>query len=131
MVKVVPTGIIPAIPGTGKDKAPFPLRGDVIAALGELIGMTIFIFLALSGVQAALNAPSGSGDKVPANAGPTFRYSMGHHLNHFAHNSFITSRFNPFIFTCNLVAKFKVLRSASVHQSLSVSLFVHPSLEVH
>lgn len=73
MVKVVPTGLMPPIPGTGKNKAPFPLRGDVIAAIGELIGMTVFIFLALSGVQAALNAPSGSGDKVPSGAGPTFR----------------------------------------------------------
>ncbi|KAI9288736.1 aquaporin-like protein [Umbelopsis sp. AD052] len=67
--KVVPTGIIP---GMGKEKKPFPLRGDVIAALGELMGMTVFIFLALSGVQAALNAPAGSGDKVPSSAGPTF-----------------------------------------------------------
>jgi hypothetical protein len=72
--QVVPIGVLP---GTGKDKQPFPLRGDVIAALGELMGMTVFIFLALSGVQAALNAPTGSGAKVPGGVGPTYRYSMG------------------------------------------------------
>lgn len=55
---------------------PNPLRGDIIAALGEFVGMTMFIFLALSGVQAALNAPYGPAEKVPADAGPTFRYEL-------------------------------------------------------
>ncbi|KAH8547534.1 aquaporin-like protein [Umbelopsis sp. PMI_123] len=69
IAQIVPAGI----PGLqNKEKMPFPLRGDVIAALGELVGMTVFIFLAISGVQGALNAPSGSGAKVPADAGPTF-----------------------------------------------------------
>jgi len=56
-----------------RPKSAFPLRGDIIAALAELVGMTVFIFMALSGVQAALNAQYGPGQKVNlAAAGPTF-----------------------------------------------------------
>ncbi|KAG2196388.1 hypothetical protein INT47_012892 [Mucor saturninus] len=40
---------------------------DAKAALGEFFGMGVFIFLALSGVQAALEAPTG----LPASRGPT------------------------------------------------------------
>lgn len=74
MVKLGQVVPIPSslVGGKQQEKIPFPLRGDVIAALGELVGMTIFIFLALGGVQGALNAPSGDGQKVPTGAGPTY-----------------------------------------------------------
>jgi aquaporin related protein len=66
--------VVPAFTTANRrnDMGPNPLRGDIIAALGEFVGMTMFIFLALSGVQAALNAPYGPAEKVPADAGPTF-----------------------------------------------------------
>lgn len=38
--------------------SPPNLYADMKAALGEFLGMSIFIFLALSGVQAGLEAPS-------------------------------------------------------------------------
>lgn len=47
--------------------SPPNLAADAKGALGEFFGMGVFIFLALSGVQAALEAPTG----LPASAGPT------------------------------------------------------------
>lgn len=52
--------------GCNKGSAP-NFRADLKAALGEFIGMAIFLFLALSGVQAALEAPSAD----PSGLGPT------------------------------------------------------------
>ncbi|KAG2185060.1 hypothetical protein INT43_000973 [Umbelopsis isabellina] len=75
--QVVPTGIVPigiiskANP-TALTNPNFPLRGDVIAFLGELVGMTIFIFLALAGVQITLISPAGSGNLVPTLMGPSY-----------------------------------------------------------
>lgn len=47
--------------------SPPNLAADAKAALGEFFGMGVFIFLALGGVQAALEAPTG----FPASRGPT------------------------------------------------------------
>jgi hypothetical protein len=52
--------------GCNRGSAP-NLRADMKAALGEFIGMTIFLFLGLGGVQACLEAPSAD----PAGLGPT------------------------------------------------------------
>lgn len=38
--------------------SPPNLKADLKASLGEFIGMAIFLFLALSGVQGCLEAPS-------------------------------------------------------------------------
>lgn len=54
------------IQGANKGSPP-NLAADAKAALGEFFGMGIFIFLALSGVQAALEAPTG----FPSSRGPT------------------------------------------------------------
>ena len=52
--------------GCNRGSAP-NLRADAKAALGEFIGMIIFIFLALAGVQACLEAPTID----PSGLGPT------------------------------------------------------------
>ncbi|KAI9247925.1 aquaporin-like protein [Helicostylum pulchrum] len=52
--------------GANKGSPP-NLIADGMAALGEFVGMAVFIFLALSGVQAALEAPTG----IPTDRGFT------------------------------------------------------------
>lgn len=52
--------------GCNKGSAP-NLRADLKASLGEFVGMAIFIFLALAGVQACLEAPIAA----PTGMGPT------------------------------------------------------------
>jgi hypothetical protein len=49
--------------------SPPNFRADLKASLGEFIGMAVFLFLALSGVQACLIAPTA----VAADLGPTPR----------------------------------------------------------
>lgn len=49
--------------------SPPNLRADLKASLGEFFGMAIFIFLALAGVQGALEAPTFQ--SVGAATGPT------------------------------------------------------------
>ncbi|KAG2236223.1 aquaporin-like protein [Thamnidium elegans] len=52
--------------GANKGSPP-NIVADSMAAFGEFVGMAVFIFLALSGVQAALEAPTG----LPPNSGFT------------------------------------------------------------
>lgn len=47
--------------------SPPNLRADLKASLGEFVGMAIFLFLALGGVQACIEAPSSD----PTGLGPT------------------------------------------------------------
>ncbi|KAI8060512.1 aquaporin-like protein [Gongronella butleri] len=89
-------------------EAPKPnLRADLLAAFAELIGMTIFIFLALAGVQAALEAPKTEtgGPTVSQIQSVAFSFGTGITVGLFVCAPYSGGALNPAVLLCLLITR--------------------------